>query len=105
MDDRDAHALVTGVRGDDHVLEEGVGVAVPQHVDEPDEPTVEPGDDPPEAVALDLGDPVPLRWIESTGAERLRMHRMDLLIGKVTPPTDLEVTHVVAASIVRESSA
>jgi hypothetical protein len=53
-------------RGLEHhrVLEPGMNQAVPEDVDEPNKLPVVPRDDPPEAVPMDLFDPVPLGLIE-----------------------------------------
>ena len=85
-DETDADTPVARLGGDHDVLEVGVHEAIPEDVHEADETRPVAGDDPPEAVALALLDPVPLRLVVQPSPERLSMHRVDLDVRELPAP-------------------
>jgi hypothetical protein len=60
------------------VLEPRVHEAVPRHVHEPDETSAITRDDPSEAVAVQLREPIPFRFVEDARVERFRVEAIQL---------------------------
>jgi hypothetical protein len=70
--------------------------AVPEDVDEPNELPVVPRDDPPEAVPVDLFDPVPLGLIENARLERFCVEFVQFNVVELVAPLARDRHHGVS---------